>query len=684
MSFLDKNSSEYLSARLTQKGRNAIAKGDFKISHFAIGDSEYVYGGFSGSLQSVFTPMDKDSDIKYPLSYESGSLPYGVPITGSTYTVVTNQMGSAGFISGSVIESLVVTGNITSLTGANTLTLTKPSSGVTFSNAEYITLVLGTLNTDTITGYSNNLVYKILSISGNTTTEILTLDRPTPDFNSRGLTGNFTVIANNANIEFPTISDPSCLPPIPDPSEQHDPWTLSSTWGKKPIGFASTDDEPWTFNKSNITLGITYASGSNHISTKEFLGYHSNAGQYYTDSTGTIITGTTFTNSFGELIEIPSSEQDNIAIIHYSEVGDLINDPDRAFKYDDYISTDTNFFEIYIPYIDYHRNTGTTIGAKFYMGSADKYMVSKINPTKMSILYRDLLDEQGIKVGKIFVNNKVIVFDDKELAAVLDIKSNRRYTLPTPKLELTHSTDGSYVLDGTTGKTLYVSYVFSYSTDTKLNGLPCMNYTKITLAQPTSEGCAPLSSAPSNVVVKFTGSTLFDALKPATSGLKTGFVANEMYILAQITSNNSLPSSNGWKKIPVTLTLNGDSLISPSSVTGLTFTITNTNYSGASSFTLSGHTGQSYSGATTQFGEEQPFAGSVKLTRASRIEEMNFLVNLPSGKFATSQNPTYVSGNPKVTEVALLDSNKNALVIAKTGSPISRSGTQVFAVKLDF
>ena len=73
------------------------------------------------------------------------------------------------------------------------------------------------------------------------------------------------------------------------------------------------------------------------------------------------------------------------------------------------------------------------------------------------------------------------------------------------------------------------------------------------------------------------------------------------------------------KKIPVSITLNGDSLISPSSVTGLTFTINNTNYTAASTFTLSGHTGQSYSGATTQFGDEQPFAGSVKLTRESKF-----------------------------------------------------------------
>lgn len=658
MSFLDKNNSEYLSARLTQKGRNAIAKGDFKISYFTVGDSEYVYSGFTGSLQSVFTPLDKDSNIKYPLSYESGSLPYGVPITGSTYEVISNQMGEAGFISGSVIQSLSVTGNITSLTGTNTLTL-PVNTGESFIGAEYITLVLGTLNEQVITGYSNNLTYKIINVTSIPTLETLTLDRPTPDFNSRGLTGNFTVIANNVKIEFPTDNDPLCLPPIPSPEEQHDPWTLDSVWGKKPIGFTSTDDQPYSF------------TGSNHISTKEFLGYHSNGGQYFTDVTGSLITGTTYVNVFGEEIEIPSSEQDNIALLHYSEMGDLINDPDRAFKYDDYIGTDS--FEVYIPYIDYHRNTGTTIGAKFHIGSDDKFVVSSINPNKMSILYRDLLDEQGIKVGKVFLNNKVIVFDDKEIAATLDIKSNRKYTLPTPKLELTHSTDGSYVLDGTTGQTLYVSYVFSYSTDQKLNGLPCMNYTKIA------------GKTPSNVVVKFTGSTSFDALKPSLSALKSGFVANEMYVLAQKTTNNALPSPSAWKKIPVSITLNADSLISSSSVTSLTFTIDNTNYTAASNFILSGHTGQSYSGVTTQFGDEQPFAGSIKLTRSSRIEEMNFLVNLPSGKFATSQNPTFVSGyQPKITEVALLDSNKTALVIAKTANPVTRVGTQVFSVKLDF
>ena len=43
MSFLSNNNSEFLSARITQKGRNSIAKGNFVISYFQIGDSEFDY-----------------------------------------------------------------------------------------------------------------------------------------------------------------------------------------------------------------------------------------------------------------------------------------------------------------------------------------------------------------------------------------------------------------------------------------------------------------------------------------------------------------------------------------------------------------------------------------------------------------------------------------------------------------
>ena len=64
---------------------------------------------------------------------------------------------------------------------------------------------------------------------------------------------------------------------------------------------------------------------------------------------------------------------------------------------------------------------------------------------------------------------------------------------------------------------------------------------------------------------------------------------------------------------------------------------------------------------------------------------MTFNLSLPNEKFVVSQNPTYVTGQQKrITEVALLNSNKETLVMGKLSDPIARIGAQVFSVKLDF
>ena len=77
---------------------------------------------------------------------------------------------------------------------------------------------------------------------------------------------------------------------------------------------------------------------------------------------------------------------------------------------------------------------------------------------------------------------------------------------------------------------------------------------------------------------------------------------------------------------------------------------------------------------------------TVTLVRASDIEEMDFKLNLPEGKFTSSQNPTYTSGDKKITEVALLNTNKEVLAMGKLATPLPRSSTvnQVIEVKLDF
>ena len=224
--------------------------------------------------------------------------------------------------------------------------------------------------------------------------------------------------------------------------------------------------------------------------------------------------------------------------------------------------------------------------------------------------------------------------------------------------------------------------MFGYTGDNKHHTHPCNYFNKITG-----------STVPSHITMKFSGNS-FSNMVTNLSGVTHGFIADKFYALVQINTGQT-PTPNAWKKIDITSQIPGytSGPINPTGLTGNTFTIYMSGYTGTTNyFDIEDH----FSGLTTnylgdtswttqpQFGDEQPFPGSVRFVRGSDIEEMNFLVNLPSTQFNTTQNPTYTTGDKKITEVALLDSNKEPLVVAKTSVPLTRSGTQVFAVKLDF
>jgi hypothetical protein len=690
MSFLNSNNSEYLSARITNRGRKAIANGNFNIQYFQIGDSEYDYNlsSLTGSTnhQKVFAPFDYDGGVKYPFGLDTTvSTTYGSPISNNLTITLRNEMGPAGFVSKysatPTIETQTQPVAFSKISGTTSLVV---PTGTTFNECEYITLAFESLSGTTITGKTNSLIYKVLSISGNT----LTLDRNIP--NLTGLTGNVQVVCNKFSDE--TLSG-NLIYPI-DYTQQLNSWRLNTVWSDKPIGgdYNGTDES------------LSGYTGNRYTSVKNLLGY-TKTGQTFTNLTGGTITGTTFKNSFDELVEVSPSEQRCVAILHYSELGDISVDPERFFKYDDYISaltgtsgtsislfgdldvsdrdynkSDNAYFEIYVPFIYYHRNTGTTFGALFTMDTTDYYVKSSIN-SRHQIKFRYLLDEQNNKVGKVFVNNKIIVFDDQELVAMLDYRSNRRYTLPSPKLGLvSHDGLSTQSMLSTTGQTAWVTYMFENTSGNTLNSIPCNYFNKI-----SSTG------TPSQITMRFSGNS-FSNMATSLSGLTDGFIANKFYALVQ---TGATPSSNAWKKIDLTSQITGytSGYINPTGLTGVSFTINYTSFNSASTFDLEDHMSGvtadylwNTTGSTTQpqFGDEQPFPGSVRLVRATDIEEMNMMINLPSTQFTKTQNPTYVSGDKYITEVALLDSNKEPLVVAKTPTPVKRTGTQVFAVKLDF
>ena len=709
MSFLSKNNSEFLSARITQKGRNSIAKGNFVISYFQIGDSEFDYtdpfADFTGlssvPFQVVFSPMDKEGGIKYPYKLDSntGSTIFGIPVEVSKTETLRNIMGPAGFVSayienGTIIECTTQSIPMSGISGTTRIVV---PTGSSFNNTDYITLVFNSFigvdpNYPMISGKSSSLIYKVTGITGNT----LLLDRNTPKFT--GCTGYAQVVCNSCEIEYPVDSlNPSCRPNEIDPSQQLNPWTMEVVWGKNPIGF----------DVNGLDENITGLTSNKHVSTKQYLGYTTSSGQTFVDSlSATISHPTSYYNSFGEQIDVLPEEQRCIAIIHYSELGDLKNDPERFYKYDDYISTnnvddesiledinqnnitDLDYFEVYIPFIQYHRNTSTTVGALFTMDTTDYYMKSKISAYQ-TLKFRYLLDEQGYKVGKIFVNNKIIVIDDQELVAILDYKSNRKYTLPSPKINLIPSdaspSDSFY--SGSTDETIWVTYMFNYTGDTKLNGLPCNYYSKFE----TTTG-STYYQLPSNLYIKF-GDYFSSMLSGTLCNATHGFIANQFQLLIQKTDNGEYPSSDAWKLLDMTPYIPGHvvgNLISASTITGVSFVVNFDMYENDTTiFDLEDYLGSIPNENETtnlpQFGDEQPFPGSIKLVRATGMERMNFMVNLPASQFLTTQNPTYTDGqDKKITEVALLNENKEVLVIAKTANPIKRSGTQVFSVKLDF
>lgn len=702
MSFLSTNNSEILSARITQKGRNAIAKGHFNIEFFQIGDSEFDYNTLLSDLvgnkhQMVMSPFDKEAGIKYPYKIDSSAsgTTYGVPINSTITESIRNVMGPAGFVSnyidfdsdnciGTTIKSEFTLDSIpfTSLTGGTTLSVV---SGTTYKIGDTIILVLSDFcgTEPTITGNSTSLIYKIIDINNN----VLEVDRKLP--NISGLSGYGQIVKINSELEYPISGITTCLPRPIDPIDQHNAWSLEVVWGDQwPIGVNNNVNDSF----------LNDLNGNRFISTKELLGYTTSSGQTFTDVSGGTITYPTFyKNSFGESINVPSEEQRSIAIIHYSELGDIINDPERFFKYDDYISTndvleeslytneidipltDEEYFEIYIPFIYYHRNSTGTFGALFHMDSTDYYIKSTLN-SRHQLLFRYLIDESGNKVGKVFPNNKIVVFDDQELVAILDFRSNRRYTLGAPKVSLVHSDDtpSNSIFSGGTGQTMWISYMLSEAdgwSDKYLNGLPCNYFSKV-----------ESTDTPSNVTVKFSGNT-FQYMTDQFTGITHGYVCKRFYILAQLTNSNEYPNSESWSVIEFTTEAGGDGFnyINPTGMTGVTFVITKSLYENGDIFNIEDYMNNGYdTSTTTQFGSEQYFPGSIRLVRASDIEPLNFLINLPTTQFTTTQNPTYESGDKVVTEVALLDANKEVLATAKTATPIKRTGTQIFSLKIDF
>ena len=361
------------------------------------------------------------------------------------------------------------------------------------------------------------LTYKIVDVCLNT----ITLDRPTPDFSYLGsdcfartiiYPGTFTEIYdsitpfrhwNDNVINFESV----CY------TDQFDVkvWNMNIPWSESPAGL-----------DSSISNDYTKFGSVNYLGSKEYLGYASSSGQTDTDSTY-------YFNSFDEIVTLLPEEQKAIAIVHYTnQTVDLFYGEKFALQpFDDSVADTTGQarnFKVHIPWIMWHKNPQCCLGQTFWVDppgfeDLNLFEVHYLKSTKNvdmndpGIRYFHLWDNNPNvnalipntpnRVGKVFPDLKIVVFDDEEIIAAMSYKSNRNWTLPAPKVSLITPNicglDNSSVEGILTGSSEYLYVTYRLSNNLAFtNSLHCNYYQ---LVQGPNITCNPISSQ--NVSVRF-------------------------------------------------------------------------------------------------------------------------------------------------------------------------------------
>ena len=728
MGYIIKENQGLLVTRLTDVGRRKISEGNFNVAYFQIGDSEVNYTALSNydnsdymvleppynAQNNVGIPQSTRTDIKYPFYLQGfAGITYGIPFMASADDSVYNTAAPNGFFVTATTASTcfmpyhtsaytynsqyVVNLSGSSFNGGSTILTMSSSpcsdsaSGTTISAGTFVTIYMsGGSSCGCINSCHPILTYKVIEVNGLS----ITLDRFLPNLNAVGYTGN-------ARLFF-----------YPSGMTGYDLPTPMNYWNDSVINYESvcTPEDglvkiwnmniPWSVNPAGLTTPYRQFNdfgSKDYISSKEYFGYMSSSGQSGTSNVY-------YYNSFNEEIIVTPEEQKAVAICHYTN-NTIINFYGEKFACEAYDSTtpgatgQARNFSINLPWLMWHKNpTSCCSGETFWIDPAGFDNYDLLTPYYLKSLKNSDMNSPGMRyyhlydthanpvtglpnrVGKVFPDDKTIIFDDEEIVAVMNNISNRNYTLPAPKLGLvTPGSCGDNTTDGLLDNDQQCAWV-TYAFQGPWQGLHCNYYQKII---GPSTGC---STTEQNVIVRFG-----DEFGCMTTGATNGFFATGFTMLVQTgTTSQVTPDPSQWVSVDFTNSLSGYSVggyINPVGLSAITYTITPTIYNNGTSYNLGSQiniplaTETSYLG----FGDEYSFYGNVNTDIQATIYEMRYIVNLPNNQFVNTSNPTWTAGvTPYMSEIGLYDINKNLLVLTKFQSPQIRQGVQQAVVKLDF
>ena len=417
MAFIRKEDPIVINIKLTNNGRRKLSEGNLEFSKFALGDSEIDYqfikdNDIDSNDINIMKPKDRNPKI---LSFikknnDSNNIENLNNIISSPFTVRNNTPSRGFFNMDDEDNPEIITEpdyikqkdceiNIEDVTGGDELRIRQSNTYSTDIREPAINdyLLIRWTNPNNV-NTNNNIIesnkphpilfYRIIDIVAGSLFNnnlIVKVDRDLPNFT--GYSGN---IKAGVFVYSPNLIDDN----------------LQST------DFLNEAIFSFFENYNLPTQDIPFWNMS-LIFTKEISGVLNENKKIKNFLTSSYA-------GFVSYIQNQSKTHDVLGVIHYSNTSPANNYGEGFYQ---------NTATLYLPTIIWHKNQNK-IGLKLNGVGNSKIL------NGLDITYRDLSDQNGNIVGKIFNGLKIFVIEDPELIFAMSYKSNRNWTLPNYILDV--------------------------------------------------------------------------------------------------------------------------------------------------------------------------------------------------------------------------------------------------------
>jgi hypothetical protein len=701
MSYIISKNSPFVSTKLTEKGREKLAKGQLNFRYWALGDSEINYGYEEikdvnqgdpalNKKSILSTPKDNHPNIKYFVSKTIDGSPYltlGDSDVKVAKLLINNRAEERGFFEADgttksgvpyvVTSGTVPSDNFNGKDGSKIINI----SDNTLTVGNYILFkltneVLGAQPLNSTEKPTQHLWYRIeeanasnytldrdLPLLANTNTQIQYIEYASGEVYENGMGNNASVPywdADTLSFDSNTNVQMDSVPVL----------NMNNIWSSNIIGLDTTNGEEFFKYGSNDMMGIR----------SPFLCYVD------TISPSDIQLEDVCVDASGnEIGALTGGDNKAISVIHYTN-NSISNHYGEFFYIDDSGKT----LELEIPTLMYHRRafeggsgTGDIMGMKF-VSKGDVYYIKN-----SEIEYVELIEDPTMVngepkvVGKILPQHQTIIIDNEEIVAALSYKSGRNWTLPELSLTLTNPAGGGNTGLLAQGETVYVTYVLEDIAEGVAYNLPCQQYAKIENKN--------LGTKDVSFIINDVDELPYMRKREAAGYDGMGFSATHFKVLYQVVAEGEKPVSNAWKEhdftnvgsSPNNLTITSNTTIDPNRLQNQLpdtngFKLTKAMRDTDGVYVINDKLGlpNNSEPSKLQFGDERFFYGNLRTYIGASVYRTVFDVKVSANEFIYTSNPTRSiddTTNPpeiRVSEVGIYDADKSLVFIGKLSEPI--------------